>query len=128
LTALPESVSGTVNVHLDATEHKDNIVFLHAIQEGPASQSYGLQVAKLAGIPREVVDLAKRELHRLEAKSQLEDANPTDANGQDTLSPQSELFSSTANAVLQEMVEQLEPDELSPKEALNTLYKLKQLL
>jgi len=128
LTALPESVSGTVNVHLDATEHKDNIVFLHAIQEGPASQSYGLQVAKLAGIPKEVVDLAKRELHRLEAKSPLENTNQTSANGQDALSPQTELFSSTAHAALQEMVEQLEPDELSPKEALNALYKLKQLL
>ncbi len=62
LTALPDKLSGTVNVHLDATEYKDSIVFLHAVQDGPASQSYGIQVAKLAGIPADVIALARQEL------------------------------------------------------------------
>jgi len=128
LTALPETVGNTVNVHLDATEYNDNIVFLHAVQEGPASQSYGLQVAKLAGIPREVVDLAKRELNRLEAKSQLIDPIREDGRTAVNPAPQTELFPETANTALQELVEKLQPDELSPKEALDTIYKLKKLL
>jgi len=128
LTALPETLSGIVNVHLDATEHNDNIVFLHAIQEGPASQSYGLQVAKLAGIPKQVVDLAKRELQRLEAKSPPKNPIQNSTNGSQNLSPQTELLFPTANSELQEMVEQLQPDELSPKQALDAIYKLKQLL
>jgi DNA mismatch repair protein MutS len=128
LTALPETVNGTVNVHLDATEHRDNIVFLHAIQEGPASQSYGLQVAKLAGIPREVIALAKCEIQRLEDKNPPQNPTQLSVNGSQNLSPQSELLLTTANSELQEMVEQLQPDELSPKQALDAIYKLKQLL
>ncbi len=69
LTALPSKVASTVNVHLDATEHNDSIVFLHSVQDGPASQSYGIQVAKLAGIPTEVINLARQELALLEANS-----------------------------------------------------------
>ena len=79
LTALPETADNTVNVHLDATEHNDNIVFLHSIQEGPASQSYGLQVAKLAGVPRDVIDLAKQQLQQLEAKNHLAQNTATEA-------------------------------------------------
>jgi DNA mismatch repair protein MutS len=128
LTALPDKVDGTVNVHLDATEHRDDIVFLHAVQEGPASQSYGLQVAKLAGIPRDVINLAKRELQRLEEKNPSQNHIQSKANGSQNLSPQSELLLTVANSELQEMVEQLQPDELSPKQALDAIYKLKKLL
>ena len=67
LTQLPENFSQAVNVHLDATEYNDHIVFLHTIQEGPANRSYGLQVAKLAGIPAAVIAAAKRKLAELES-------------------------------------------------------------
>src|SRR5690606_22663324 len=66
ITTLPETVGGIANVHLNATEHKDNIVFLHKVQEGPANKSYGLQVAKLAGIPAQVLEEAQQQLHLLE--------------------------------------------------------------
>jgi len=127
LTSLPETAAGTVNVHLDATEHKDNIVFLHTVQDGPANQSYGLQVAKLAGIPKEVVSLAKRELVRLEQKNDGVSAQQTATQSFNSF-PQKDLFVSNEPSKLQTMVEELEPDELSPKDALEALYKLKQLI
>ena len=121
LTSLPESVSGTINVHLDATEHKDSIVFLHSVQEGPASQSYGLQVAKLAGIPKEVINRAKKELQRLETNNLSADAAPT------IKSPQTDLFISNEPSELDLMIKDIDPDELSPRDALEALYKLKRL-
>ena len=128
LTALPDNVNSTVNVHLDATEHNDNIVFLHTIQEGPASQSYGLQVAKLAGIPREVINLAKQQLQQLEAKNQIANLTENSPSPSAQYPPQTDLFSPTGNPELEKKVEALVPDELSPKEALNLLYELKKLL
>ena len=125
LTALPEKVTGTVNVHLDATEYNDNIVFLHSIQEGPASQSYGIQVAKLAGIPAEVIDLARQELALLEAVS----AGVISPAHQIPNQPgQAELFLPPVNPELQKRLEALSPDELSPKQALDLMYELKKLL
>src|SRR5690606_4524754 len=67
LTALPDDYPGVANVHLDATEHGDSIVFLHAVKPGPANQSYGLQVAQLAGIPAEVISSARAKLRQLES-------------------------------------------------------------
>ena len=128
LTALPDNVGNTVNVHLDATEHNDSIVFLHSIQEGPASQSYGLQVAKLAGIPREVIKLAKQQLQQLETKSQTAKPLKNGASLASQPSPQTDLFSSHGNPELLEKIEEIVPDDLSPKEALNLLYELKKLL
>ena len=128
LTALPDNVNSTVNVHLDATEHKDSIVFLHSIQEGPASQSYGLQVAKLAGIPKEVIDLAKQQLQQLEAKSPTAKQLRNSAAPASQPPPQTDLFSSHGNPELQRKIEGIVPDHLSPKEALNLLYELKKLL
>jgi DNA mismatch repair protein MutS len=124
LTSLPDSVENTANVHLDAAEHNDSIVFLHAVQEGPASQSYGLQVAKLAGIPNQVLQQAKHKL------SMLESNNGTDAQ-QSYSAPepsQSELFNASINTALQQTIEDLHPDELSPKQALEALYQLKKML
>jgi DNA mismatch repair protein MutS len=69
LTRLPEKHNGIANVHLDAVEHSDTIVFMHTVQEGPASRSYGLQVAALAGIPSVVVRQAKQHLQKLENPS-----------------------------------------------------------
>jgi DNA mismatch repair protein MutS len=125
LTALPEKVSGTVNVHLDATEYNDSIVFLHSVQDGPASQSYGIQVAKLAGIPAEVINLARQELALLEAGS----SGVISPTTQSAAAPsQAELFLPPVNPELQKRLEKLSPDELSPKQALDLVYELKKLL
>ena len=119
LTALPEQHSAMANVHLDATEHEDHVVFLHQIQEGPANRSFGLQVAKLAGVPGDVLDAAKDKLHELESGRS---AGPPPH--------QTELFMpprNTPSAVL-ETLRSLEPDELSARAALEWLYQLKQKL
>ncbi len=123
LTGLPEKTAGVANVHLDATEYNDDIVFLHAIQEGPASQSYGIQVAKLAGIPAEVIALARLELASLEAG-----ARPVVTAGPAAKPRQQELFRDPLSTALLETLTAIEPDELSPKQALEQLYALKQLI
>ena len=137
LTALPESADNTVNVHLDATEHNDNIIFLHTIQEGPASQSYGLQVAKLAGIPGAVINLAKQQLEQLEAKNHLTESQKgsqqqsqikSQKGNQKETAPQADFFANERNHELEERLKEVTPDDLSPKEALNLLYELKKLL
>jgi len=122
LTALPEQISGVRNVHLDATEHHDNIVFLHTVQEGAANRSYGLQVAKLAGIPAAVVALAAQKLHQLEEGK--EPPAPTLANNAPTTGPQqAALFIAEESRALT-LLRQVKPDNLSPREALDLLYKL----
>ncbi|WP_461520578.1 DNA mismatch repair protein MutS [Porticoccus sp.] len=123
LTALPEKTAGVANVHLDATEYNDDIVFLHAVQEGPASQSYGIQVAKLAGIPAEVIALARLELASLEAGAHA--AATIKSGGEQPV--QRELFTDPVGTALLEALAGLDPDDLSPKQALEQLYILKQL-
>jgi DNA mismatch repair protein MutS len=129
ITELPNSHANVVNLHLDATEHNDNIVFLHNIQEGPANKSYGLQVAKLAGIPAPVITLARQQLQQLEAEALLSKST-TSANSNSEPLPvqphQEELFSSTHPAV--EQLKLLSPDKLTPIEALQYIYELKKLL
>jgi DNA mismatch repair protein MutS len=119
LTRLAEDYKQVVNVHLDAVEHGDGIVFLHSVEEGPASQSYGLQVAQLAGIPRSVVAAAKRKLVQLEQQSV-------------STGLQADLFAVPEVSVpphpVLEVLMDTEPDEMSPKQALEALYKLKGLL
>ena len=142
LTSLPEDFPQVANIHLDATEHNDHIVFLHSIQEGPASKSYGLQVAKLAGIPEQVVDSAKAKLAQLEAGSNQAEpscspATPTialaTAASQTTTMPaitpqQPDMFAIAAPNPACEKLENIDPDELSPKQAHDLLYELKKLL
>src|SRR5690606_30793958 len=111
------------NVHLSAVEHKDSIVFLHAVQPGPASQSYGLQVAQLAGVPQTVIRAARRHLAELEAHSVA-------ANGQfDLFSagslqaleepvPAHEEASVGAGEALREALAEIDPDTLTPRAAL----------
>ena len=124
LTTLPEEHPGIVNVHLDAVEHGDGIVFLHAVREGPANQSYGLQVAALAGVPPEVIALARQRLTELERAAQ--------AHAQAT-SPQLSLFKPPPPAPaepadpVRARLAKLDPDELSPREALEALYALRAL-
>ena len=121
LTRLALDYREAANIHLDAVEHKDSIVFLHAVEEGPASQSYGLQVAALAGVPGSVTRAAKRYLLQLEQQSL-------------TRGGQTDLFAGAAPAPEPEphpaldLLAAVKPDELSPKEALELLYKLKQLM
>jgi DNA mismatch repair protein MutS len=110
-------------VHLDAVEHKDHIVFLHAVEEGPANQSYGLQVAQLAGVPASVIRAAKKHLLQLEqdgvARSQQPDLFASAAT------PDPELAIGPA---LLAKLRETDPDALTPKQALEALYALKKLL
>ncbi len=120
LTALPDEHSVMANVHLDATEHEDHVVFMHHIQEGPANRSFGLQVAKLAGVPQSVLDRAKNKLQELESV-QWEDRATT-------FSPppqQEELFSAGVSNQVVSLLEETNPDDLTPREALALLYQLK---
>ncbi len=131
LTALPEQLAAVGNVHLGASEYQDSIVFLHSVKAGPANQSYGLQVAKLAGIPEPVLTLARRELAHLEQQSSGVAASALDPalNQQPLAAPQqSELFSQPSNPQLVKLLEQSEPDGLTPRQALELIYQLKALL
>jgi DNA mismatch repair protein MutS len=122
LTRLALEYKQAANVHLDAVEHKDTIVFLHAVEEGPASQSYGLQVAQLAGVPKAVVRNARRYLQMLEEASLTR-------GGQNDLfaAGKTEPESVPEADALREALDAISPDELSPREALELLYRLKKL-
>lgn len=171
LTTLVTEVEGCANVHLDATEHGDGIVFLHAVKEGPANRSYGLQVAQLAGVPREVISQARHYLEALE--SQRDEHNrggsasarsgqrelPLFATPASAPAPTAALHASAAAYAasaphaatgphpastapvakespapptkadqLRAEIEAIDPDELSPKAALETLYRLRKLV
>ncbi len=124
LTTLPEEFSGIANVHLDAVEHGDSIVFLHAVKEGPANQSYGLQVAALAGVPKGIIDRARQRLR------ELEDAAQRHTEGQTV---QMSLFQPVEEQPvkrhpIEEALHEVEPDNLTPRQALDELYRLKQLV
>ena len=112
------------NVHLDATEHQDHVVFLHNIQEGPANRSFGLQVAKLAGIPAPVLDAARTKLGELERGEHQ--ATTTIAGASQPA--QVDLFSAPAPNPAVTALEALDVDGLTPREALQKLYDLKGLL
>ena len=126
LTSLPEKVAGAVNVHLDATEYNDSIIFMHRVQDGAASQSYGIQVAKLAGIPSPVLALARAELAVLETGTQSV-VNLGSNTITDSMPSQSELLLTPIGSALQKRLDELRPDELSPKQALDLIYELKSL-
>ncbi|MBA4682842.1 MAG: DNA mismatch repair protein MutS [Pseudomonas sp.] len=123
LTVLPESEPVVANVHLSATEHNERIVFLHHVQPGPASQSYGLAVAQLAGVPGQVISRAREHLARLEATSLPHDL-PRQAPGQPQAPMQSDLFASVPHPLL-EQLHKINPDDLTPRKALELLYTWK---
>ncbi|WP_155945684.1 DNA mismatch repair protein MutS [Metapseudomonas resinovorans] len=123
LTVLPESESVVANVHLNATEHNERIVFLHHVLPGPASQSYGLAVAQLAGVPGDVIQRAREHLARLETTS-LPHETPRQSPGQPGAPMQSDLFASLPHPVLDELAK-IKPDDLTPRQALELLYTLK---
>lgn len=123
LTRLALDYREVANVHLDAVEHKDTIVFLHALEEGPASQSYGLQVAALAGVPKGVIQRARRRL------AELEEAAQRHAEQHQAQLPLFETACSPEpEPPVLESLRQLDPDNLSPRQALEQLYRLKQQL
>jgi len=121
LTRLAEEFKQLANVHLAAVEHQHSIVFLHSVNEGAASQSYGLQVAALAGVPNSVIRSAKKQLVKLEQNSAAQN-------------PQGDLFAAAPEAPepeehpLVSALRDLQPDEMSPKEALERIYQLKRLV
>ena len=118
LTALADELAACANVHLDATEHGDTLVFLHAVREGPANQSYGLQVARLAGVPKTVIQDARRYLAELERRDHA--ARPATPQQQLELAPPANPLGAEVLAELGS----LDPDGLSPREALETLFRL----
>jgi len=121
LTRLAEEFAQLANVHLAAIEHQHSIVFLHSVNEGAASQSYGLQVAALAGVPNDVIKAAKKQLRKLEQNSAAQ--NPQG----DLFDRKPEVPEPEEHPALQSLRE-LQPDELSPKDALEKLYQLKMLV
>ncbi len=121
LTSLADEHKNIQNVHLDAMEHGDKIVFLHAVKSGPASQSYGLQVAALAGVPKPVIDNAKNKLQQLEDQAYMEQQHESGIS-------QLDLFSSKECHPAVCLLEEIKPDDLSPRQALDMLYRLKGLV
>jgi len=120
LTTLPEKMEGTVNIHLDAIEHGDTIAFMHSVQEGAASKSYGLAVAALAGVPRDVIKRARQKLKELETLSTSAAASKAD-------SPQLALLTEDVSPAV-EALEALDADSLSPRQALEWIYRLKDMV
>lgn len=124
LTSLTDEITSVQNVHLDATEHGDRIIFLHTVQPGPANQSYGIQVAQLAGVPRSVIERAKEKLQALENQvhQHIAECSP--------IPEQRDLFSDLFNSAEKDhpvisKLHEINPDHLTPKEALDALYLLK---
>ncbi len=116
LTALADDIATVANVHLDATEHRGEVVFLHAVRDGPANQSYGIQVAKLAGLPQAVLAAARKHLFDLEKRLLASQRQP-------------DLFSTRPTPPHPALahLRGLDPDALSPREALSALYELRNL-
>ena len=124
LTALAEPGSGIANLHLDAVEHGDALVFMHAVRPGPANRSFGLQVAALAGLPKPALQQARARLAELESQNRDAPSLPMSAPALD--SPQQFGLFSPQSAALDALAA-IDPDELTPKQALEALYRLKAL-
>ncbi|VAW62111.1 DNA mismatch repair protein MutS [hydrothermal vent metagenome] len=118
LTSMVDEIKSVKNVHLDAVEHGEKIVFMHAVKDGPANQSYGLQVAKLAGVPNAVIKNAKKKLQILERQS---------ASNHEVFVEQStgqlELFNNNPHPIV-ERLQEIQVDDLNPRQALELLYDL----
>ena len=121
LTDLPESLRGVANAHVEAREHEGGLAFLYGVRAGPARQSYGLEVAKLAGVPERVIERARVYLRELESRRHAPEQ-------------QADLFAAepapAAPAIdpLRERLDAINPDDLSPREALDLVYELLKLL
>jgi len=141
LTNLPNLLPQTANIHLSATQHNEDIVFLHKIEQGPASQSYGIEVAKLAGIPKDVLKHARNELRLLETNSEkLAELDSGSGSGSGyrkvenahrfepfvSKSSQADMFATKPDPVT-ERLNSINLDELTPRQALDILYEMKTL-
>ncbi len=128
MTAAPAHFHRSVNVHLEAAEHQDRIVFLHSVREGPASQSYGLQVAALAGVPKPVLKRAQQKLRQLETDTdnaaQLSLFAATTSTGE----PEPEEAEPSAASKLIEQLSEIDPDAMTPREAHQLLYEWRRLM
>jgi DNA mismatch repair protein MutS len=123
LTDLPTLLSGVANIHLDAVEHDEHIVFMHQVQHGAASKSYGLQVAQLAGVPKQVIRQAQRKLQALEQQQAS-----TDRSSAPTLPAQPDLFSAPAAHPILTQLADIDPNDFTPRQALDLLFALKRQL
>ena len=120
LTEFPAKHHGAVNVHVSAVESGPDIVFLHEIQAGPASKSYGIQVARLAGMPTQVLNHARHALSALEAHAES-------AQSQVDLFAPPPLVATAEPSAVEAALTALNPDEMSPRDALEALYRLKKM-
>ncbi|GAM55182.1 DNA mismatch repair protein mutS [Vibrio ishigakensis] len=125
LTELPAQIKGLANVHLDAVEHGDEIAFMHAVQEGAASKSYGLAVAALAGVPKSVIKQARQKLSLLE---QLSHSEPKATSNSPQVDIANQLSLIPEPSEVEQAIANIDPDELTPRQALEELYRLKKLL
>jgi len=116
LTTLPENLDKAVNVHLDVVEHGDRIIFMHTVKKGPANRSYGLHVAQLAGVPKHIVDYARKRLHNMDS-SHIPISTSQGQN--DLFTPPNPLYETLAA---------INPEEVTPKEALEILFTLHAML
>lgn len=132
MTALPETLNNVANVHLTATEHDDRIVFLHSVHDGPASQSYGLQVARLAGVPYQVISAAKQQLSLLEGAN-TETPQPLAAGtdnkrsatfGASNAVVQPDMFYGLTPTEVEQSILDQDLDNVTPRAALELLYRL----
>jgi len=120
LTQIPALHDKAVNVHFDAIEHGEKIVFMHQLKLGPANQSYGIQVAKLAGVPDDVIAWAKDKLAELEANRQQLSDSPQ--------GKQNDLFTKVISpSKIEKQMMTIDPNDLTPKQALEVLYQLKKM-
>lgn len=124
LTELPNSLPHLANVHLDAVEHGDSIAFMHAVQEGAASKSFGLAVAGLAGVPKPVIKNARAKLQQLELLS----SQPAETRKPSRVDIANQLSLIPEPSVVEQALAELDPDELTPRQALDALYRLKKML
>ncbi|EMG6784627.1 DNA mismatch repair protein MutS [Vibrio cholerae] len=124
LTELPNVLPHLANVHLDAVEHGDGIAFMHAVQEGAASKSYGLAVAGLAGVPKPVIKNARAKLQQLELLS----SQPAETRKPSRVDIANQLSLIPEPSAVEQALTALDPDELTPRQALDALYRLKKML
>jgi DNA mismatch repair protein MutS len=127
LTDLATQFEHIANVHLDAVEYGEQLVFMHAVKEGPANRSFGLQVAALAGLPKGVIAEARRTLAELEDGTHAHSTRAAAQSGGNA-KPQADLFARREPSAAERALAEMDPDALAPREALEALYRLKSLL
>jgi DNA mismatch repair protein MutS len=129
LTTLADELQTVANVHLSASEYAEQLIFMHKVEDGPASQSYGLQVARLAGVPDEVINRARERLTQLEKQEVLDKQQSQALQAKEPAAEpqpwQPDMFASQPHPVVEEIT-QLSPDDLTPRQALELLYKLQE--